>query len=151
LTKKLAVGQEILTKKKPVSQETLIKMLLQRKQPRVSQGLPVEKTMLTAAFISVLLLSALAAAQLVNLAEANPFHHVWTCEGDVSPDRSTEPPLIVVLSPENYTVHAVDTVSLSPIVSVGNSSTAFSRVLVPMASVAAIGVSLLVYFRKGKG
>jgi uncharacterized cupredoxin-like copper-binding protein len=35
------------------------------------------------------------------------------CEGDVSSVRSTEPPQFLVLSPENYTVHAADTVFLS--------------------------------------
>jgi len=52
-----------LTKKKAVSQETLIKTLLKQKQPSIKQGLPVnKKTLLTAAFILALLLSAVAGA-----------------------------------------------------------------------------------------
>jgi hypothetical protein len=79
--------------------------------------------------LATLLFSAVAGARFVNLTEANPYHHIWLYEGDVSPDRSTEPPTILILSSENHTVHAVDTISLSLNVSIGNSSTASSMVL----------------------
>jgi hypothetical protein len=51
----------------------LTKTLLQRKKPNIKQGLSVEKRqLLTAAFISALLFSAVAGAMSVNLATANP-------------------------------------------------------------------------------
>ena len=100
------------------------------KKLRISQGLPLRKKwVLTAVFITVLLMSAIAATQLVNLGRANPYHHIWIYEGDVSPDSSTKPPAISILSPENDTVYGVDAVSLSINVSIGDSSTASSRVL----------------------
>ena len=68
--------------------------------------------------VSVRLFSAVAGARFVTLTEANPFHCVWICEGDVSSDRGTEPPIILALSPENDTVFAADTISLTSNVSV---------------------------------
>ena len=47
----------------------------------------MKRLVLAPTLISVLLFSAGAGARFVNLTEANPFHHVWMCEGDVSPDR----------------------------------------------------------------
>jgi len=88
-----------------------------------------KKALLPIAFTSRFLFSEVAGAKFVNLTEANPFHHAWICEGDVSPSRSTEPPTFLPLSPENDTVHAVDTISLSSSLNAGNSSTASSRVL----------------------
>jgi hypothetical protein len=32
--------------------------------------------------------TVLAGALFVNFTEANPYYHMWICEGDVSPDRS---------------------------------------------------------------
>ena len=89
----------------------------------------MKRTVLDLTVILALLFSAVAGARFVNLTEANPYHHIWLYEGDVSPDRSTEPPTIFILSPENHTVHAVDTISLSLNVSIGNSSTASSCVI----------------------
>jgi hypothetical protein len=57
-----------------VCQETFIKTLLPQKQPVIKQGLPVEKKpLLPLAFISVLLLSAVAGTQLAYFASANFF------------------------------------------------------------------------------
>ena len=81
------------------------------------------KTIMPLTHISVLLLSAGAGAGFFNLTSANPLHYAWICEGGVSPSRSTEPPTFLPLSPENDTVHAVDTISLSSSLNVRNSST----------------------------
>jgi hypothetical protein len=80
----------------------------------------MKRTVLAPTLISALLFSAVAGARFVNLTEANPYHHIWLYEGDVSPDRCTEPPRILILSSENHTVHAVDTISLTLNVSIGN-------------------------------
>jgi len=99
------------------------------KQPNINEGLPVKKkTVLTAAFIS-LFLAAVAGTQFVNLGWANPIHNSWIYEGDVSPDSSTKPPTVSILSPERNNVYATDNISLSLKVSIGDSSTASSRVL----------------------
>jgi hypothetical protein len=111
----------------------LTKTLLSINIFKLNRDFPVEtKTLLKTAFIAVLLLSAVAGTRFVNLTEANPYHPIWIYEGDVSPDRSTEPPTILILSPENHTVYAVDTISLSLNVSIGNSSTASFRALEEM-------------------
>jgi hypothetical protein len=63
-----------LTWKKPVGQETLIKTLLQQKQSiimRAWEVTAIRKAFPAAAFISVLLFSAVAGVTLVNLAMAN--------------------------------------------------------------------------------
>lgn len=82
-----------------------------------------------AAFILALLLSALVGTQLVCFVGANPYADIWIYEGDVPPDNSTRPPTISILSPENDTVYGVNSISLSLNVSIGNSSTASSRLL----------------------
>ena len=118
-----------MTKKKHVSQETLIKTLLQREQPSIKQGLPVEKkSRITAAFISALLFSAVAGTTLVHLGKANPIMHYWVDARDVAPDQYTKPPAVLIRSPENNTVHTVDAVSLSLDVTTGDSNTASYRV-----------------------
>ena len=53
----------------------------------------------------------------------NHFRHPWNCEGDVSPNRSTEPPIFLPLSPENDTVYAEDTISLSSSLNAGTPNT----------------------------
>ena len=88
-----------------------------------------KKTLLTAIIISALLFSAVAGTQFANLGKANPIMHYRVNAGDVAPDQSTKPPTILILSPENNTVYGVDTVVLSLNVSIGDSSTASSRVL----------------------
>ena len=109
-----------------------------------------KKMLLIAVFSSLLSFSVLAGLKRFSLAAANPFYHVWICEGDVLPDRSAEPPLILVLSPENYAVHAVATVSLSLSMVVGTSGKVFSWVLFHGFD-GYCGHSLLVYFRKREG
>jgi hypothetical protein len=98
-----------------------------------------KKLLLIAVFSSVFSFAAFAGLKRFILARANPFYHVWICEGDVLPDRSAEPPLILVLSPENYAVHAVATVSLSLSIVVGTSSKVF-RGCCSMASMATAGI-----------
>jgi hypothetical protein len=113
-----------LTKKKQVSQETLTKnlccgLVLSRnldknvfiaKKPSIKQGLPVEKkTLLTAVCISLLLFSAVAGTQLLNLGRANPYKWV----GDVPPDANTKPPAITIFYPENNTVYPSNNLTIS--------------------------------------
>jgi hypothetical protein len=68
-----------------------------------------KKTLLTAAFISALLLSAAARTQLVNLGRANPYKWV----GDVPPDANTKPPAITIFYPENNTVYPSNNLTIS--------------------------------------
>jgi hypothetical protein len=77
----------------------LTKTLLQRKKPSIKQGLPVKKKWrLTVAFISVLLLSAVAGTQFVNVGKANPLP-------DINPN-------ITIENPQNATYH-VNTITLN--------------------------------------
>jgi hypothetical protein len=80
-------------------QETLIKTLLQQKKPSIRQGLPVKKkALLTIAFISVVLLSAVAGTQFVNVGRANPLP-------DINPN-------ITIENPQNAT-YRVNTITLN--------------------------------------
>jgi hypothetical protein len=79
------------------------------------------KLMLLAAFISLLVILALPGI-FVNLSEANPF--AFRIMDEVPPDNKTEPPTILILSPENNTSHAADDVVFSLKVDVGYSATA---------------------------
>ena len=88
-----------------------------------------KKTVLTAVLTSALLFSTLAVTMLMQLGKANPIMNYWVNKGDVAPDENTEPPAILVLSPVNNTAYGVHAISLSLNVSIGNSSTATSRVL----------------------
>ena len=88
-----------------------------------------KKTLLTTVLASALLFSAIVGTMLVQLGKANPIMHYWVNKGDVAPDQNTEPPSILVVSPESNTVYGVNAISLSLNVSIGNSSTASSRVL----------------------
>jgi len=88
-----------------------------------------KKTLLIAVLISGLLFSAEAGTQIAQLGMANPIMHYWVNAGDVAPDENTEPPAILILSPENNTVYGVNTISLSLNVSIGASSTASFCVL----------------------
>ena len=87
------------------------------------------KTLLSAIVISALLFSALAGIQFTKSGRANPIHNVWISEGDVAPDRKTKPPTISILSPEGNGVYSTDNISLSLKVRIGDSVTAYYRVL----------------------
>jgi hypothetical protein len=90
-----------LTKKKAVSQETLIKTLLKQKQHSIKQGLPVnKKTLLTAAFILALLLSAVAGAFFVKSTQANPYRYEYKTT-EVPPPADAKPPVIIIHTPQN--------------------------------------------------
>jgi len=105
----------------------------------------MKKAIMPLTSISALLFSAAAGARFVTLTEANPCQSICICEGDVSSDRSAEPPTFSELSSENHTVFAADTISLSL-------SKAFPTAVVvaSVTAVAVIGASLLVYFKKCK-
>jgi hypothetical protein len=97
----------------------LTKTLLQRKKPSIRQGLPVEKkTLLTVAFLSVLLFSAVAGTQRLNFGRANPYIRDY-----VAPDSYTKPPKISIFSPENNTFRQ-HLITLSLKVSLPESQTA---------------------------
>ena len=71
------------------------------KKPSIKQGLPVEKrTLITAAFISMLLFSALAGAFFVKSTQANPYRREFKFT-EVSPPAGTQPPVIVIHTPHN--------------------------------------------------
>jgi hypothetical protein len=90
----------------------------------ISQGLPVEKkALITAAFISVLLFSAIAGTQLVDVGRANPY--LWE---KIPPPGGTVSPTITLFSPENKAVFPVSNVLLNCLVQVGNSTTFYQRV-----------------------
>jgi hypothetical protein len=91
----------------------LIKTLLPPKQPSIKQGLPVrKKTLLTAITVSALLFSAVAGTQLVNLGSANPYIRDFVEEGEMPAPEDTEPLTILIFSPENYTAHISNNISL---------------------------------------
>jgi len=70
------------------------------------------------------LFSILTAVHLVNLVGAN---FVPMYEGVKAPDEGTKPPIILLTSPENYTVYDTDNVQLTFNVSVGESANASSK------------------------
>jgi hypothetical protein len=67
-----------------------------------------KKIILTAVCISVLLFSAVAGTQLLNLGRANPYKWV----GDVPPRADTKPPAITISS-ENNTVYSSNNLTIS--------------------------------------
>jgi hypothetical protein len=69
--------------------------------------------LLTAACISVLLLSTATAIQFVNLGQANPYIRDWKQAGEIAPPDGTLPPTLSILSPENNSVYASNNVSLT--------------------------------------
>ena len=85
-----------------------------------------KKTLLTAAFISVLLSSTVAGVLLVNLGRANPnpfgIPEIVVTKG--VPDSETKPPTVSIASPTNDTAYSSSSLSLTWNVSVGDSSTA---------------------------
>ena len=105
----------------------------------------MKKPIMPLTSISALLFSAVAGARFVTLTKANPVQPIWICEGDVSPSRCTEPPIVLILSSENHTVHAVDTISLSL-----SKSFPTAVAVASVTAVTFIGASLLVYFKKCK-
>jgi hypothetical protein len=94
-------------------QENFTKTLLSRKQPSIKQGLPVGKKMiLTAVCISVLLFSAVAGTQLVNLAGANPFTNSQYA-GKTGAPLSAPSPAVSILRPENNKAYNADSITLN--------------------------------------
>ena len=87
-----------------------------------------KKWLLTAAFITLLLMSATAATQLIYFAVANPnpFLLFTVHEGDVSPTAISKPPIILLLSPENYSQHPTNNVSFTLNVSVSGSTSTYT-------------------------
>jgi hypothetical protein len=83
-----------------------------------------KKTFLTAIYVLILLFSAVAGAQSVNLGIANPYIHDWVEEGEVPPPNGTLPPAILILSPENGTAYASNDVTLTFNVSIPESNNA---------------------------
>jgi hypothetical protein len=80
------------------------------------------KTLLTAAFISVLLLLAVAGTQLVSLAKGNPFSQS-VYSGETSPSVKVNPPEVSVLSPQNDRIYNTCNVLLALNVSTKGSET----------------------------
>jgi hypothetical protein len=87
-----------LTKKKRVSQETLIKTFLQPKQPSIKQGMPVEKkSLLMGALMSILILLAVAGERFVGLGRANAYSNLDVVYGgQTAAPPNTEPPKIAI-------------------------------------------------------
>ena len=72
-----------------------------------------KNALFTAAFIAVLLLSAVAGTQLTNLGRANPYINKRVEEGEVPPPQGTLPPTILILTPKNNTAYASNNVSFT--------------------------------------
>jgi hypothetical protein len=120
----------------------LIKTLLLGKQPHVKQGLPVEKkTCLTAALISVLLLTALVGAQFAGLAKGNPFSQS-AYSGESPPSTRVDPPEISILSPQDNRTYNTRDVSLSLNVSTKGSK---DLILTDLHFISSIGVKEVYY------
>jgi hypothetical protein len=71
-----------------------------------------KKALLTVAFISVLLLSAVAGTQLVNLGKANPFSQSMY-SGEMHSPVSATPPSIMILHPEDNKTYNENFVNLT--------------------------------------
>ena len=80
-----------------------------------------------AAFISIFLISAVAGIHFVNLARANPITFSDISLGTILPDSNTKTPVVSVFKPENFTIYPTNVISLSINVSVGESTTAYSK------------------------
>jgi hypothetical protein len=81
-----------------------------------------KKILITACFISALLLSAVAGTQIVNLASANPYIYNCGTVTEVSPPAGTLPLSILISSPKNETAYASNDVSLTFDVSIQGSN-----------------------------
>jgi hypothetical protein len=104
-------------------QKTLTKTLLQRKQPRIKQGLHTRnKILITAIIISALLFSPIAGTQLVDSGRANPL----VSNQLVSPPYDAKPPEISIHPSKNNTVYASNNVSLNLNVSIPESKYAIT-------------------------
>ena len=79
-----------------------------------------KKTLITAAFISMLLLSAAAGTQFVSLGKANP----WMGTDWVSPSDYTKPPTLKIVSPQENMIYTSNNVTLSFNAHVGKPVTA---------------------------
>ena len=84
--------------------------------------------LLTAAFVSVLLLATATAIQFVNLGQANPYIRDWKQAGEIAPPDGTLPPTISILSTKNNSVYASNNVTLTLDVTMPESNSV-SRVL----------------------
>ncbi len=93
------------------------------KKPSIKQGLPLgRKVLLTAAFVSMLLLSPLIAMRLVKLGQANPYIRRWEKAGEIPPPTGTLPPIISIISPQNNTAYTSNNISLTLNVSMPESN-----------------------------
>ena len=81
-----------------------------------------KKTLITACFISALLLSAVAGTQIVNLGSANPYIYNCGTVPEVPPPAGTLPLSILISSPKNETAYASNDVSLTFDVSIQGSN-----------------------------
>jgi len=90
-----------------------------------------KKRVLTAVFISMLLMSAVTGILLVNLGRANPnpFGPPEIVSEEGFPDSKTKPPTVSIISPTNGTSYPLSSLSLTYNVTVGDSSTASVRFL----------------------
>jgi hypothetical protein len=80
-----------------------------------------KRSLVTAAFISILLMSPVAGIQFVNLARADATTFSNISLGTILPDSNTKPPVVSIFAPENHTIYSTNTISLSVNVSVGES------------------------------
>ena len=71
----------------------------------LSQGLPLEKQLITPIIVSVLFFSALAGAFIVKPAKANPIMNFYT---DISPPEGAQPPIITIITPKNGSSYQFD-------------------------------------------
>jgi hypothetical protein len=77
-----------------------------------------KKPLITAAFLSVFLLSAVAGTQIVHLGSANPYIYNCGTVTEVSPPSGTLPLSILISSPKNDTAYASNDVSFTFVVSI---------------------------------
>jgi hypothetical protein len=83
------------------------------------------RTAIALTIILALLISVVAGIQAVNFGKANPSAVI----GSVPPDADTKPPKVSILSPNNGTWIAENSVILTCRVSIGESKTAWSRLI----------------------
>jgi hypothetical protein len=85
----------------------------------------MKRTAIALAIILALLISAAAGMQFITLGKANPSAVI----GSVPPDEYTKPPEVSISSPNNGTWIAENSVNLTCRVNVGESKTAWSRLI----------------------
>jgi len=81
-----------------------------------------KKVCLTAAFVSTLLLSTVAATWFIDLGQANPYIRYWKKEGEVLPPDGTKPPVVSIFSPANDTSYPSNSVLLNVSASIERSN-----------------------------